>query len=44
MLGIVVLGSLLGLLAYWRRSLRPGMIAHAMQDGLVGLFARYLMR
>ena len=44
MLGIVVLGGMLGLLAHWRRSLRPGMIAHAMQDGLVGLFARYLMR
>jgi len=27
-------GALAGALAYWRRSVRPGMIAHAMQDSL----------
>lgn len=26
------LGAMAGILAYWRNSLRPGMIAHAMQD------------
>jgi len=26
-----------GLLAYWRKSLRPGMLAHGAQDALGGL-------
>jgi hypothetical protein len=41
---IAVYGWLLGVLACWRRSLRPGMIAHFLQDGLVGLLAPYLFR
>jgi len=41
---IAVFGILFGLLAEWRRSLRPGMIAHALQDGVVGLLARHLLR
>jgi len=33
---ISVLGALYGMLAAWRKSLRPGMIAHTMSD-VVGL-------
>lgn len=36
MLLIAVMGALLGLLAWWRKSLRPGMMAHAWQDLLAG--------
>ncbi len=32
-----LLGAMLGILAYWRRSVRPGMIAHAWQDSLGGV-------
>jgi uncharacterized protein len=32
-----LLGAMLGSLAYWRRSVRPGMIAHAWQDTLGGV-------
>ncbi len=41
---IAVDGWLLGALAYWRRSLRPGMIAHCLQDGMVGLLAPYIFK
>jgi CAAX protease family protein len=34
---IAVFGALFGLLALWRKSLRPGMIAHAWQDALTGV-------
>ena len=34
---IAVLGALSGILTHWRRSVRPGMIAHALQDFLGGL-------
>jgi uncharacterized protein len=34
---IAVYGVCFGLLAHWRRSLRPGMLAHALQDTLGGL-------
>jgi uncharacterized protein len=34
---ISVFGCLFGFLALWRRSLRPGMMAHFLQDGLGGL-------
>jgi hypothetical protein len=44
MLVIAVYGCLFGLLALWRRSLRPGMMTHALQDGLAGLLARYAPR
>jgi membrane protease YdiL (CAAX protease family) len=40
---IAVYGTTFGLLAQWRRSLRPGMIAHSVQDVMGGLVARYLM-
>ena len=44
-LSISVYGCLFGLLAYWRRSLRPGMIAHFLQDGVGGLvLARLLLK
>jgi membrane protease YdiL (CAAX protease family) len=36
-------GAMFGILAYWRRSVRPGMIAHAWQDSLNGVLAS-LMR
>jgi membrane protease YdiL (CAAX protease family) len=43
MLIIVVYGVLFGMLAQWRRSLRPGMIAHFVQDFSTGVLAgRYL--
>jgi uncharacterized protein len=37
---ISLLGAMSGILAYWRRSLRPGMIAHALQD-MLGAFIRH---
>jgi uncharacterized protein len=39
MFPIMVQGWLLGLVAYWRNSLRPGMLAHALQDGIGGVLA-----
>jgi uncharacterized protein len=36
---IIVHGWLLGLLADWRKSLRPGMLAHGLQDVLGGVVA-----
>lgn len=45
MMVISVYGCLFGLLANWRRSLRPGMIAHFLQDGIGGLLlARYALK
>ena len=35
---IAIYGALFGALAIWRRSLRPGMLAHAATDILAGLF------
>jgi uncharacterized protein len=40
---IVVYGACFGWLAYWRRSLRPGILGHALQDTVAGLLARFLM-
>jgi membrane protease YdiL (CAAX protease family) len=40
MLIITVYGVMFGLLAHWRRSLRPGMVAHLLQDGVGGLLSR----
>jgi len=37
MIAVATYGCLLGLLAHWRKSLRPGMIAHALQDTLGGV-------
>jgi len=36
-IGITVFGLLFSLLAYYRKSLRPGMMAHAWQDALAGI-------
>jgi membrane protease YdiL (CAAX protease family) len=36
---IVVQGWLLGLFDYWRKSLRPGMLAHGLQDTIGGVVA-----
>jgi CAAX protease family protein len=44
MLIIAVFGTMFGALAHWRRSLRPGMLAHFFEDGVVGLLGRHLMR
>lgn len=37
---IGVMGAMAGVLAYWRRSVRPGMIAHILQD-VLGAFVRH---
>ena len=37
MLTIAVLGSLMGWLAQWRKSLRPGMLSHFIQDAVGGI-------
>jgi hypothetical protein len=37
MIVISVYGCMFGSLAYWRKSLRPGMVAHFLQDGVGGL-------
>ena len=42
MLLVGLFGLLLGLLAWWRKSLRPGMIAHAWHDALSGAVLRLL--
>ncbi len=39
MLIIMLHGSLLGLLTYWRKSLRPSMLAHGLQNVLGGVVA-----
>jgi uncharacterized protein len=39
MLAVMLQGWLLGLLAYWRKSLRPGMLAHGLQDSIGGIVA-----
>jgi membrane protease YdiL (CAAX protease family) len=39
MLAVMLQGGLLGLLAHWRKSLRPGMLAHGLQDTIGGLVA-----
>ncbi len=44
MLVIAVFGVMFGLLAHWRRSLRPGMLAHFVQDGIGGLVAPHFLR
>jgi len=38
MITITIYGALFGILAVMRKSLRPGMIQHAMQDGSVPLW------
>jgi uncharacterized protein len=39
MLSVAIYGCLLGVLAWWRKSLRPGMLAHGLEDGVFGLLA-----
>jgi len=41
---IAVYGCLFGLLAEWRRSLRPGMMAHFLQDSVLGLVGRHFVK
>lgn len=41
---IIILGALQGLLAFWRRSLRPGIITHAWSDIYAGLATLLLHR
>ena len=36
---VLLLGLALGLLAHWRKSLRPGMLAHGLVDSLGGIIA-----
>src|SRR5581483_199557 len=43
MVVITVFGALFGLLTQWRRSLRPGMLAHFVQDSVSGLLARHIL-
>jgi hypothetical protein len=37
MLIIAVLGCMMGWLAQWRQSLRPGMLSHFLQDAIGGI-------
>jgi hypothetical protein len=39
-----IYGMLFGLLAHFRRSLRPGMIAHAFHDGIMGVALRFILK
>jgi membrane protease YdiL (CAAX protease family) len=39
---IALYGAMFGILAYWRGSVRPGMIAHALQDSLNGVLANVI--
>ncbi len=39
---IAVYGAMFGLLALWRKSLRPGMFAHAIYDSMSGVLMRKL--
>lgn len=43
MVQIGVFGFLFGMLAYWRKSLRPGMMTHFAQDSVAGIFARKVL-
>jgi membrane protease YdiL (CAAX protease family) len=36
-------GAMFGALAYWRRSVRPGMIAHAWNDAFMGILAASML-
>jgi hypothetical protein len=41
---IAAYGCLFGILAAWRKSLRPGMMAHAWQDLLSGILLKIAMK
>jgi membrane protease YdiL (CAAX protease family) len=40
---IAVWGSMFGALALWRKSLRPGMMAHTFHDTLAGIAGRFMV-
>jgi uncharacterized protein len=40
---IAVYGLMFGVLAHWRRSVRPGMIAHSWHDALTGILGAMLL-
>lgn len=44
MIRIAVFGAMFGILALSRKSLRPGMMAHAFQDGLAGVALYFFSR
>ena len=44
MIVIAVYGMMFGLLAHFRKSLRPGMMAHAWQDTLTGIVSRIALK
>jgi membrane protease YdiL (CAAX protease family) len=44
MIVIAVFGMFFGALAYFRKSLRPGMMAHAFQDSFAGIALFFLVR
>jgi membrane protease YdiL (CAAX protease family) len=44
MVQIGVFGILFGVLAHWRKSLRPGMIGHALFDIFQGIVGAYVLR
>lgn len=44
MLLIAIYGAMFGALALWRRSLRPGMIGHALHDGWTGAMLYFFRR
>jgi len=44
MIRIAVFGAMFGALAVWRKSLRPGMMAHAAQDTLAGVATYFMSR
>ncbi len=44
MLLIAMYGMMFGLLALWRKSLRPGMMAHAWQDTFAGIVFRFIAK
>src|ERR1051326_2938484 len=44
MVVIAVFGMFFGVLAYFRKSLRPGMMAHAFQDSIAGIALFFVVR
>lgn len=44
MIVIAIYGWLIGALAWWRKSLRPGMLAHGLEDTTLGLLALFLAK
>jgi CAAX protease family protein len=43
MVQIAVFGFLFGVLAWWRKSLRPGMMTHFAQDSVAGILGRWAL-